>query len=154
MGDRTYTDIKFSGTISREVAKELLEAINGDWLQANNSEKAAGQLTIDDLENANYFYGHEVNYAELELIEACCHEHSIPYVKTWAQGGDYGPGMTVFNGEDVHECACLDGEPVVTRRQLLELGTGILEYFDRFDFPSDRYPPLTIVDGDIGEEDD
>lgn len=150
MGDRTYTDIKFSGTISREVAEELLDAINCEYLQAYDSDKAAGKLTISDLANADYFYDHEVNYAQLDSVENCCREHSIPYLKTWAQGGDYGPGMTLFTGEEVHECACLDGEPVVTRSQLVKLSTGILEYFDRFDFSG--YPPLTIEGLDAEQE--
>jgi hypothetical protein len=144
MGDRTYTSIRFSGTISREVAEELLEACQGEYLCSNETDKQISLL--DELKDE--LYASECNYAQLDGPESVCRARGIPYCKTWEAGGDYGPGMTVFTGEDVHECNTMDGEPAVTRSMLVKFSTGILEYFDRFDFSAPRYPPLKIVDAE------
>lgn len=145
MGDRTWTSIQFSGQITTAVAEGLLDAMNEDnCIDCMQIDK---ELSLELLRIPRAtFYHDECNYAQLETVEGYCHEHGIAYCKTWAAGGDYGPGIEVFTGYEVHSCGTLEGEPVVTRSMLTKLGTGILEYFDRFDFTSDKYPPLTIID--------
>ena len=144
MGDRVYTSIRFSGRITTAQAEGLIEEIKGQCCQAD--EGPSGDLTIEHLKLDTCFYDEQCNYAEMEGIEAYCQEHKIAYRKQWSEGGGFAAGMTVFTGDEVHECSTIDGEPAVTRAMLKQLGTGILEFFDRFDFSAPRYPPVTIVD--------
>lgn len=150
MGDRTYTAIRFSGKITAEQAEELILELAGQGCQCDDGPE--GDLTIEHLKLDQYFYDNECNYGQMEGVEDYCREQGIPYCKTWDAGGDYGPGMKVFTGSEEHECGTLDGDPVVTREMIIELGTGVLEYFDRFDFSSPRYPPIEIVDELSDEE--
>jgi hypothetical protein len=149
MGDRAYTTIQFSGTISRELAEELVRELEGQACRCDDPD--TDKLEIKLLMTSS-FYDSDCNYATMEGVENFCREHGVPYCKTWVAGDSYGPGMTVFTGSEAHDCGTLDDEPVVTRSQLLKLGTGILEYFDRFDFTPPRYPPLVIEGVDVEQE--
>lgn len=147
MGDRTWTSIRFSGEITLGTAEGLLKEMNDYSLRCDEGPETRGDnLTIEHLMLDQYFYGDEVNYGMLESLEAYCTEFGIAYLKTWEPGGGYGPGMDLFDGHELHSCSTVEGEVAVTRSTLTELGTGILEFFDRFDFSDPKYPPLTIVD--------
>ena len=144
MGDRTYTEIRFAGPIPRNVAEELVGDLNSQHCASDN--RSHGEIRVEDLVSEPHFYDEQCNYGQMDDVENTCRAHGVPYRKTWEAGGGYGPGMTVFTGDEVHECSTIDGEPAVTRAMLKQLGTGILEFFDRFDFSAPRYPPVTIVD--------
>jgi hypothetical protein len=147
MGDRTYTSIRFGGKITATQADELIQELEGQGCRCDDPD--TGKLETSQL-TASSFYDSECNYGQMEGVEDYCREHGIAYEKCWEAGGDYGPGIMIFTGTEEHESGTLDGEVVVTRSQFLKLGTGILEFFDRFDFS--KHPPLVIVEDGSEQE--
>lgn len=143
MGDRTYTTIRFSGKITAAQAAELIQELEGQGCRCDDHD--TGKLE-PELLSTSQFYDSECNYGQMDGVENYCRDQEIPYCKTWEAGGSYGPGILIFTGSEEYACGTLDGEPVVTRSMLKGLGTGILEYFDRFDFSEQRYPPVEIID--------
>jgi hypothetical protein len=142
MGDRTYTDIQFSGRITREVAEGLVEQLTEQGCDANDGPE--GDITVEHLKiPGNVFWDDECNYANMEGVEAYCDEHHIFYKKTWSAGSEYGPGIEIFDGGKPRSIGALEGEPVMTFAQIKELGVELYGYMQSWDFD---YPPLEIID--------
>lgn len=147
MGDRTYTSIRFSGKITRAVAKELIAELEGQSCRRNDHDGTA-ELDVEMLTDCS-FYDSECNYAIMEGVEAVCAEHNISYRKQWEPGGDYGPGIELFDGTHARQIGTLEGEPVVTLSQIKELGIGVMGYLQSF---ADDLPPLQIIDDDDDDD--
>lgn len=82
MGNWIYTDITIGGTVSADVAKELRALLEAEFDGENSGEIVGGHL----------FACGQRNYGNADEVEDFCQEHGLPYVFTWEDGGDFGPG--------------------------------------------------------------
>lgn len=82
MGNWIYTDITIGGTVSVDVAKELRALIEAEFDGENSGEIVGGHL----------FACGQRNYGNADEVEDFCVENGLPYVLTWEDGGDFGPG--------------------------------------------------------------
>lgn len=144
MGDRTYTTIRFSGSLHRSKVPELIEALEAENVLSSNDEKPA---RADNL--ADTFYDCECNYGQMESAEGTARDLGLSYLKEWQPGGDYGPGMLIYVAllDQEFECPTCGGEPVVGVSELLKKPVEeIVPYLQMFvDFDS-KFPPLEIID--------
>lgn len=100
MGNWIYTDITIGGTVSADVAKELRALLEAEFDGENSGEIVGGHL----------FACGQRNYGNADDVEDFCVENGLPYVLTWEDGGDFGPGGHAwrpgmekafpFNGKD------------------------------------------------------
>jgi hypothetical protein len=147
MGDRTYTTITLSGVVNEEDVDELVEAVNADWLTCDDGpELNDNALMREHLEWM--MYNPEANYGELEETQSACQRLGVSYLKVWAEGGGYGPGMEIYNavtGVTV-TCGAIEGEPALTLSDIKKIGDaeaaiGYLEAFNNF---RENYGPFEI----------
>lgn len=141
MGDRCYVSIRFSGEISRKDVEKLTDALDADGVSWDESG-------LDDWLEAD-----EVNYGELETVEAVAQELHLSYMKYNGVGGGYGEGREIYDATAnmTFSCACVEGEPAVTASDIfnaqeageLDALIGKLKLFSDFD---KNYPPLEIVE--------
>jgi hypothetical protein len=119
MGDRTYTTIEFTGDISEEQAAELVAELEGQGCSPNNY---GSEDLLEALKAGDSFYDMECNYATMEGVESWCGENEVGYLKTWAAGGDYGPGIELWKPgmKSSEQCASLEGEPIATLDDLIK----------------------------------
>lgn len=82
MGNWIYTDITIGGTVSAATAKELRELLDAEMDGDGGPEIVGGHL----------FACGQRNYGNADEVEDFCQEHGLPYVFTWEDGGDFGPG--------------------------------------------------------------
>jgi hypothetical protein len=157
MGDRTWTGIKFSGTINSDVAEGLLAGLNDECNDCSSNidmSKGVDHFTLEHLRDPhNQFSDDECNYATMEYIEAYCRDHHISYFKTWCAGGDYSSGMEIYNAivDQTWQIADVDGEPAVGLRELIKAhAEGKIEdtigFYQGFLDWEKNYPPLEIVE--------
>lgn len=143
MGDRVYTTILFAGVIDEENVEDLLEAVNADGLTCDDGPEltySAGSSTLVQEHLQYQLYNCECNYASLDETEAACHRLGVNYLKTWQEGGDFAPGMEIYNAITgvTLNCGLLDGEPAVTLSDLEKAGSpedliGFLKAFSNFE---------------------
>lgn len=151
MGDRTYTQIEFSGAISEEQGEELLAHLEAQGC-AVNDPAAGDKMDLAALSAGASFYDSECNYAQMEEIEAWCGENNVSYLKNWEAGGDYGPGLQLFDattGETV-ECPALESAPAVPLSELITArndGTidTLIAGMQKFADFSTHFPPLKVL---------
>lgn len=148
MGDRTYTQIEFSGVISEEQADELVDLLEAQNCEANNPDHTNDLL--EALKAGSSFYDGECNYAQMDDIEEWCSENDVAYLKTWEAGGGYGPGIELWRPgmAKVEQCACVESSPVATFNELVKAHkTGkvaeLIEHLDRF---NNVWPELQVLD--------
>lgn len=82
MGNWIYTDITIGGTVSADIAKELRALLEAEFDGENSGEIVGGHL----------FACGQRNYGNADEVEDFCFDHGLPYVLTWEDGGDFGPG--------------------------------------------------------------
>jgi hypothetical protein len=118
MGDRTYTSIRFSGVIDADKVPQLVQAMRDDYLNCDST----GNSDWDESDLTDSFYAEEANYGQLGCTEAACKELGVSFRTSWNAGGDYGPGMKIYNAvvDQEFECADLDGDPVVGLNELIK----------------------------------
>jgi hypothetical protein len=145
MGDRTYTAIEFTGEISEEQATELVELLEA---QGCNSYDHVHKL-LDALRAGDSFYDSECNYAQMDAIEGWCVENEVGYCKTWAAGGDYGPGIEIWQPgmAKVESCAAIEDSPAATLTELIKardtnMLDNLIEQLERF---TRLGPPLKVL---------
>jgi hypothetical protein len=150
MGDRTYTQIEFTGEISEEIATELVELLEAQDCVSNHDDYGSHGSLLAGLKTAhNSFYDSECNYAMMEDIEAWCRDNDVGYLKSWMAGDEYGPGIKLWRPgmEAAEECAALDDSPIATLSELQkahEAGTvgDLIKHLDRF---TSLGPPLKVL---------
>lgn len=122
MGDRTYTSIEFSGEISEQQATELIALLKNQGCCSNVTDNVP---TIEGLKEYAHdsFYDHECNYGTMEEIESWCPLNRVSYLKTWAQGGDYGPGIELYDHttSEIEQVAALENSPAISLSDLIKL---------------------------------
>lgn len=91
MGDRTYCNLVLGGLLDKRHIGDLVEIFDNLYVSDGKPKK--------DLPKGKGSFGfEEVNYAELDdtlrdkLIEA-----KLSYAWFWAAGGDYGPGVNLYD---------------------------------------------------------
>lgn len=145
MGDRTWTSIEFSGTISEEQGEELLALLKDQACVSNLTDSTP---TLNDLKESTSFYDDECNYATMEDIEAWCPDNNVGYLKSWEAGGDYGPGIEVWRpGMARREhCASIENSPVVTLADLVEAqAEGVAALITKLQLFDTCGPPLRVL---------
>jgi hypothetical protein len=148
MGDRTYVSIRFSGQITAEQADELIQELDGQGCRCDDPD--TGKLEPIQL-TTSMFYDSECNYATMDGVEDFCREHSIAYCKTWEAGGDYGPGMEIFNGTNVISVGTIGGEPALSLSEIKRHGIGMLGFLESFENFDKHFPPVTIIEPETTE---
>jgi hypothetical protein len=115
MGDRTYTQIEFTGEISEEQAEELVELLKAQGCETNSSANL-----LEGLKQGDNFYDGECNYAQMEEIEEWCGANDVGYLKSWMPGGDYGAGLALWlpGMGCAEECTSVEDSPVATLNEL------------------------------------
>jgi hypothetical protein len=129
MGDRTWTDIQFSGIISEEQAEELVELLEAQGCCANE-----GDDLLQALKDGSSFYDGE---------------YEVGYCKTWEPGGGYGPGIELWRPgmERAQQCASVESSPVATFNELEKAHKAgkvaeLIADLDRFNHLG---PPLQVL---------
>lgn len=105
MGDSTSVSLTLAGRFETVIAlKAVCEALEGDHLQfdwgartgdadtfatAIGEAVAAGEKTIS-------FYADDVNYGNLDEVEAACEEHGVAFSYSWDAGQGYPAGVKAF----------------------------------------------------------
>jgi hypothetical protein len=119
MGDRTDVYIVFGGCVSPRAAAELVEVLKAEGYRRN--ECGDEEPSVENLSDS--FYANEVNYADIDEIDAVCRQHKINYDMWHGAGGGYGPAMRRYV-DGVHmECTCNDEGPLVLLRCILDTET-------------------------------
>lgn len=152
MGDRTYTTIRFSGQLPLDNVDEFVQALKDDALRCENELQPYSAYDDKPGNLSDTFHDYEANYGTLENAEAIARELHLSYLKSWDAGGDYGPGMTLYNAvvDTELDVSSLDGEPVIALSELvkhfdagkIEEQIGFMRAFADFD---KHYPPLEVV---------
>lgn len=164
MGDRTSVQITIGGTIKRSDLEDLVAAMIEDYCGADyrgfeNEEDAIAFLEAEaKAGRAATLQADEVNYGELDAVEARCRDLGLPYARFNGSGGSYGaaascwePGMA-----QPREWPAGDGEPMLGAREIRELLKAgkldaELQDMDRLTEP----PPLVIegqrIEADLAE---
>lgn len=149
MGDRTWTSISFSGVINRDVALQLVEELHAQGCSCDDGP--AGDLTLQHLTIAEFFYAEQCNYASMEGVEAVCQENGITYLKHWAAGGGYDAGYELYLAVADQSMQVAGGEePAMGARDLracLERGNtlqDVIDYLDKIENFREHFPPLEI----------
>lgn len=119
MGDRTYTDIEFTGDMSEEQAAELVELLEAQGCDSCQYDR---NDLLEALKAGDSFYDTECNYAQMEDIEEWCRDNEIGYRKSWEAGGDYGPGLELWKPgmQQAEQCPSLEGGPAVDLDDLVK----------------------------------
>ena len=81
MGNWIYCDITIGGKASAATGKELRALLKAQF-------DGDGPETT----NSCLFASGQRNYGNADEVEDFCIEHGLPYVLTWEDGGDFGPG--------------------------------------------------------------
>lgn len=147
MGDRTWAGISFAGIINEEDVDDLLEACEADGLCCDSGPETRTLVA----EHLKYeLYNEEANYGQLETVQSYCQENGISYCMRWYEGGDYGPGMEIYNAVvgQTFTCGTIEGEPAVTLSDLEKAGSpedliGYLKAFNNFE---ENYGALEILE--------
>lgn len=105
MGDRTSVSLTLAGHFETVVGlKGVCEAIvcrymGLDWsepcLDIDEVAEAIGEA-IAKGEKTLFFCANEVNYGNLDEVEAACAEHDVAYSYSWDAGSGYGAGTKAF----------------------------------------------------------
>ncbi len=146
MGDRTDVYIKFGGRISRRAAEALVEALEREGYRCNDGTD--NKPTIADLDED--FYAYEVNYANIDGLDAVCRRFGIDYDMNHGAGGGYGPCCQRYMGGEHRECSAdADSGPMVPLSQILDtetLATGLGDLIKLARFMCGDFPNLVIDD--------
>lgn len=151
MGDRTYTSIQFSGEISEEQAGELVVLLCAQGCSSNATD---GPPTVSGLKEheGDSFYDNECNYATMAEIEAWCAENRVSYLKDWSQGGEYGPGLELYDhaAGTTEQCSAIESSPAITLSELITLREdGALDeriaHLSKFENFSTHFPQLKVL---------
>jgi hypothetical protein len=147
MAECINASIRLGGKLPAEHADELLELINEkrlgpDWGQGS-------EVTREDLLKHNFFGNSEVNYGNLEEIEAFCREHDLSYEYECGAGSEWDAYTTIYDAR-TGESREFVGEQTkaIDLETVKELGSyeAVLAYFDT------TLPPFEIV-GEFPEDD-
>ena len=147
MGDRTYTNIEFTGDISEEQAEELVAELEAQGCAPNNY---SNEDLLEALKAGDSFYDMECNYATMEGVEGWCFENQVGYLKTWEAGGDYGPGIELWKPgmKSSEQCASIEGSPATELNDLIKARDAgkIDELIDDLKKFTTLGPPLRVLD--------
>ena len=149
MADRTTVWLTVYGKVPRILVPALLAAAEEDDARDNETEGEPTEQSIID-----GFVAHECNWGMMNALPALCEEHRIPYRMTWADGGSYGPGVTVFDGQEHRSAGVVDGEPALAYSEILKvenLAQGWAKLIQDAKFFADEHDPAEIVDAPVDQ---
>lgn len=154
MGDRCDVWIKFGGKISRQAAEALIEVLNDEYYTVFGSNPDGGEkVEMGDLDEE--FSAEEVNYANIDEIDAVCREHGIHYDMQHGAGGGYSAGCIRFlNGRKEETPATNELEPLVPLKKVLEVDTlasGLGKLIDLARFMLGDFPNLEVEGTTVSE---
>jgi len=120
MGDRTWGQLEIFGEIRRDLIPQLVEELaDPNWTEADFTDGADILIECE-----------QVNYGSIENafdgdVQGFLEEHGISYCWAWGDGGDYGPGVTVWTPD-------FSGD-FDTNRSEICIGVSDLAYPDRIE---------------------
>lgn len=108
MGDRTSVMILIGGALAAATVPEMVEAIEAegfgiDWQGAGAAEIEEAIRDAAARGEPVVVTDHECNYASADDLEAFLKANGLPFRKEWDAGGEYGPGIVVWDGQDERE---------------------------------------------------
>jgi hypothetical protein len=143
MGERIGASIQFGGKLPKQHVQELVDLLNAEGLTPDFDE--TGDVTAEDDLSQN-FGDWEVNYGNLDDLEAFGQEHGLHYKHWYDSGPEWSACTELYDPatNTMIELVDAGGLPAMNLGEIKRLGSieAIEAYFAKF---SEPLPPLEIV---------